>query len=101
LHYKKQFPVNKKRFSYVKKPAFLCQNLVFLLKIKKHCAILKAFDKQGSLLKQAERKFIYFDPLPDADNAAVGSHIHVFFRAVFPMLPFLCQHKFSLFIIKI
>ena len=28
---------------------------------------------QGSLYRQAERKYSNFDPLPDADNAAVGS----------------------------
>ncbi len=31
-------------------------------------------EKSGELVKQAERKSSNFDPLPDADNAAVGSH---------------------------
>ncbi len=30
--------------------------------------------KSGELVQQAERKSSNFDPLPDADNAAVGSH---------------------------
>ena len=35
----------------------------------------------GELVLQAERKYPNFDPLPDADNAAVGSHYtRIFYR---------------------
>ena len=36
--------------------------------------------KQGSSFWRAERKYSNFDPLPDADNAAVGSCITVLQR---------------------
>ncbi len=32
----------------------------------------------GELVVQAERKVMTFDPLPDADNAAAGSHTDFF-----------------------
>ena len=35
--------------------------------------------KTGELVRQAERKSSNFDPLPDADNAAVGSRFFGFF----------------------
>lgn len=41
--------------------------------MRKGCKI-QSQSNTGELVKQAERKSSNFDPLPDADNAAVGSH---------------------------
>ena len=44
-------------------------------------------EKSGELVKQAERKSSNFDPLPDADNAAVGSHSWILSEALWGMPP--------------
>ena len=55
----------------------------------------KTNSMQGSLRKQAERKSLGFDPLPDVDNAAVGSIEHAPFQedATKGILLFLLSHR--------